>query len=446
VGQTLVGAADVSDGSLGIDVVTIVGEAMTGGGSNDETPRMSIVPGALVDNAYRVVRELGRGAMGVVVLAHDERLDRDVALKVIRSSVNEANFNVMFQSEARAMARVNHRNVVPIYASGEHEAVPYIVMEFVPGQTLEQFMEAADRHVDVETAVNILLQVCEGLSAIHGANTLHRDIKPSNILIGTDMRAAVTDFGVAVRADAERSRRPEMAGTPTYMAPEVAFPVPDQQANAAVDVYSLACVAYELFTGRPPFSGETQNQVILKHATVPPTPLTHLRPDLPPAFDRVVLDALAKDPSTRTQTVETFRQALLAANKKASDPLRILIAEDDADFRNVLEVALAREFEDAQIEAVPNGLLALQALGARPASVTILDLNMPGMDGMEVTKRLRSLDQSKTMPIIVLTGSGGPAEWRALSSIGADRFLVKPVSLDDLVAAVRHSLAERTKS
>jgi serine/threonine-protein kinase len=260
------------------------------------------------------------------------------------------------------------------------------------------------------------------------------------------MRAAVTDFGVAMIADGQKSRRTEMAGTPTYMAPEVAFPVPDQVPTAAMDVYSLACVAYELFTGQPPFVAETQNQVILKHATVPPTPPTELRTDLPVAFDRAILDALAKDPASRTQSIAAFKKALDSATKTASDPLRILIAEDDPDFRGVLEVAMAEEFEGAEIESVENGLLALSALGARPASVTILDLNMPGLDGIEVTKRIRALDESRGMPIIVLTGSGGPAEWRQLSSMGADRFLVKPVSLNDLVSAVRHSLVERAKS
>jgi serine/threonine-protein kinase len=384
--------------------------------------------------------------MGVVVMAHDERLDRDVAIKVIRADAGDSNFSTLFQLEARAMARVNHRNVVPIYASGEYEGVPYFVMELVRGRTLEEFLEQADRKVPIETATQILMQVCEGVAAIHAANTFHRDIKPSNILVGTDLRAAVTDFGVAMIADGQKSRRTEMAGTPTYMAPEVAFPVPDQVPTAAMDVYSLACVAYELFTGHPPFVADTQNQVMLKHATVAPTPPTEHRPDLPAAFDRVILDALAKDPAGRTQSIEAFKKALESATKTASDPLRILIAEDDADFRGVLEVAMSEEFEGAEIESVENGLLALSALGARPASVTILDLNMPGLDGIEVTKRIRALDESRGMPIIVLTGSGGPAEWRQLSSMGADRFLVKPVSLNDLVSAVRHSLVERAKS
>jgi len=407
--------------------------------------RWSLTPNALIDGTYRVGRELGRGAMGVVVMAHDERLDRDVAIKVIRADAGDSTFSALFQLEARAMARVNHRNVVPIYASGEFEGVPYFVMELVRGKTLEEFLEQADGHVPIDTATQILLQVCDGVAAIHAANTFHRDIKPSNILVGTDLRATVTDFGVAMIADGQKARRAETAGTPTYMAPEVAFPAPDRPPTAAIDVYSLACVAYELITGRPPFVADTQNQVILKHATVPPTPPSALRPDLPAAFDRALLDALAKDPDVRTQSVEAFKKALESATRSASEPLRILIAEDDPDFRGVLEAAMAQEFEGAEVESVENGLLALSALGARPASVAILDLNMPGLDGIEVTKRIRALDESRGMPIIVLTGSGGPAEWRQLSSIGADRFLVKPVSLNDLVSAVRHSLVERAQ-
>jgi serine/threonine protein kinase len=402
--------------------------------------------GELVDGKFRVVRELGRGAMGVVVLADDEALDRKVALKLVRADLGAPGFRDRFLEEARAMARVNHANVVQIYASGEHETLPYFVMEFVSGSTLEEWLEQRDGSVEVSLAVRILVEICVGVSAIHAADTLHRDIKPSNILLDSDLHPRIADLGVSMTYETGRTSRAEVVGTPAYMAPEVAFPMPGQTSTPRADVYSLACVAYQLLTGQPPFTAENEQQWFLKHATAPVVPPSTIRPDLPLAFDAVLLRALEKDPEARTPTIETFRHELLLANGDLVEPVCILVAEDDDDFRELLKEHLQSEFSEAEVVCVPNGLAALQALASRSVSVVILDLNMPNLDGFEVTRRLRAQQNAETIPIIVLTGSGGPAEWRRLASIGADRFLVKPVSLDDLTASVRHSLRERSRS
>src|SRR5260221_5049778 len=179
---------------------------------------------------------------------------------------------------------------------------------------------------------------------------------------------------------------------------------------------------------------------------MPARPPSLSRFDLPAAFDRVLLTALAKDPRERTPTVEAFRRDLLIASEASPEPARILVAEDDEDFRDVLGVGLQTEFPDAEVVCVSSGRAALEALGMRLASVAILDLNMPDLGGLELTQLLRASEAARIMPIIVLTGSGGPAEWRKLLSFGADRFLVKPVSLDDLVTAVRHSLRDRSRT
>src|SRR5262249_48681056 len=139
--------------------------------------------GSLIDGKYRVLGELGRGAMGVVVMAHDEALARRVAVKLVQSHLASPGFHQRFLEAGRALARVNHRNVVQVYACGEHGAVPYIVMELVTGSTLERWLAHQVGYVDIRTAVGILAAVCEGVSAIHAADTLHRDIKPSNILL-----------------------------------------------------------------------------------------------------------------------------------------------------------------------------------------------------------------------------------------------------------------------
>jgi serine/threonine protein kinase len=410
-------------------------------------------PGTVISGAYEVVRTLGSGAMGVVVLANDRGLDRDVAIKIIRHDVlargtKALKMRARFLVEARAMARVHHPNVVHIYAFGELEDSPYIVMELVNGITLEEWLFPGGtlRVPTADEAFDVLDGACLGLEAIHAAKAVHRDIKPSNILLDAEGGVHLADLGVAellarARGDDEATKRP-VVGTPMYMAPEIALEERlDATLLARADVYSLACVAYELFTGVPPFECPSTTAVVVAHLSTPPAPPSTKNSAIGPELDAVILRALAKDPHTRTPSAQAFRRELRAARARTTEPASILIAEDDVDFRDALEIAMRNEFPDAAIECVGDGLLAVQAFEARRHSVVLLDLQMPGMDGIEVTTRLRV--RSKAMPIVVLTASGGPDEWRRLSELGADGFLLKPVNLKDVVTLVRRALGDR---
>jgi serine/threonine protein kinase len=404
-------------------------------------------PGVVVGGVYRILSQLGSGSMGAVFLAEDTVLDRSVAIKLIHPWLLDDRFRERFTGEARAMARVSHPNVLQIYAFGEHDGAPYFVMEFVAGRTLEQWL--ADKTVpkDLDLALEILEQVCDGVDAIHAAETVHRDLKPSNILLDARLRPRVADLGLAVLREQEQPGGPEIAGTPAYMAPEMAFPSsPDPGLRARADVYSLACVAYELVTGRPPFGANTSLGLLVKHATAPVCPPSALRVGLPPGLDSAILRALSKDPVVRTPTVEAFCRDLAAARRGGSEPIRILVAEDNEDFRELLEVGLASDFPDAEIECVADGLLALAAFDRKSPSVVIIDLAMPGLNGMELTSLIRARDSSATIPILVLTASGCADDWKRLAAMGADRFLLKPVILDDVAALVRRSLQERSNS
>jgi serine/threonine protein kinase len=403
----------------------------------------SIAPGTLIGGSYRLLGELGRGAMGVVLLAMDERLQRRVAIKFIRSDVVEPGFYARFTQEARAMARVNHPNVLCIYAFGEHEGTPYFVSELVEGVTLEAWLAARQRPPDLETALSILDDVCKAVAAIHAAGTVHRDLKPSNILVDSELRTRVADFGVSTRYAGNAQAASEMAGTPAYMAPEVALAEGQPGSPSPLsDIYSLGCVAFELLVGRRPFQAQGEFSWIVQHATAPVPVPSSLRPDLPRSFDRVLITALAKKPAERTQSVEELRRGLRAASLEALEPERILVAEDDEDFRDVLRTALCHAFPSADVECVADGRAALESLEKKPASVALIDLRMPVLDGVALTAALRQRESSARMPIIVLTGRGGAREWQALSSMGADRFLVKPVNLDDVVTLIRRSLRE----
>ena len=407
-------------------------------------------PGTIVGGTYRVIEKLGRGGMGVVLRAHDVKLERDVAIKVIRPELLDDGLRERFLGEARAMARVCHPNVLPIYAFGEHEGAPYFVTQIVHGQTVDHWIRGrpAGMAPDLPIALKILEETCHGVAAIHAAGTVHRDLKPSNLLLDEDFGVRVADMGVAALLWSDKGiDRQEVVGTPEYMAPEAILqqPVPRELAHRA-DVYALGCLAFELFTGAPPFPAKTVLGRMMAHVKDPLPLPSACRAGLPPELDELVLGALAKDPAERTCSADAFSRALVAASTKMRDPVRILLADDDDDFREVFARTLHREFPDAFIECVSDGQAALDAFDTRHHSVAVVDLSMPRIGGMELTERLRRRREAQSVPIVVLTGSGGPAEWKLLFELGADGFLVKPVNVKDLATVLRRVLVERRRT
>jgi serine/threonine protein kinase len=405
--------------------------------------------GTLIGGTYRIVEPLGRGGMGVVFCAHDEQLERDVAIKLIRPELLSDGLRERFLHEARAMARVNHPNVLPIYAFGEHEGVPYFVTQLVRGQTVDDWLRArkAGTPPDLDLVFKILEDTCRGVAAIHAADTVHRDLKPNNLLLSETFDVRVADLGVSGLLWSEKgTERQELVGTPEYMAPEAVLQVtvaPELAPRA--DVYALGCLAFELFTGSTPFPMNSPIARMLAHVNHPIPRPSARRPGLPAELDELVMGALAKDPMERTQSAESFRRKLLAARDKMWDPARILLADDDDDFRELFAMTLHREFPDAFVECVSDGEAALAAFERNHHSVAIVDLRMPKIGGTELTEVLRGQLSARNVPIVVLTGSGGPAEWRHLSEMGADAFLVKPVHAKDVATVLRRVLADRAQ-
>jgi eukaryotic-like serine/threonine-protein kinase len=437
----LLSAGGDATGDAGDGMLCAADPALT---AHEQTPSSVLPgPGDWIADAYRLESELGGGSMGVVFCALDSALQRKVAIKLIRASSRPEDFRARFLLEARAMALISHVNVLTIYALGEHEGNPFIVMELVNGDTLENWLEGEGQEPDLDAALRILNQICLGVSAIHAAGRVHRDLKPSNVLLDHQLRARVSDFGLVVRPiDGVLTR--EVVGTPGYIAPEILLGKIGG-ATAQSDLYSLACVAYELLTGHPPFSADESADLALLHATAAVPKPSSVRPALPKAFDDVLLSALAKAPDQRTSDVELFRRGLIEARNNSLEPTRILVAENDVDFLEILELVLRREFPGADIECVSDGGSAIEAFDREPASVVVLDLHMPTFDGMAVTAMLRARASADMVPIIIVTASGGPKEWQRLTELGADRFLVKPVNLNDLLSTIRGAARERSR-
>lgn len=407
-------------------------------------------PGEIFANTYRITRALGEGAMGVVLLAKDVRLERDVAIKLIHPDyVSSPESHQRFLEEARAMARVRHENVVEIFAFDERDGAPYFVMEYVPGMHVEAWLEKrGGQPLAIDEAIGILDQVCRGVSAIHRAGTIHRDLKWTNVLIGPAFRVAVADLGLARLLDRpRRESRDTVSGTPAYMAPEIVIgnPVPPGMHDRA-DVYSLGVMAYELLTGRLPFETDDAVEMMTMHVERVAPLASELRPELPSAFDGVLQRAMEKDPARRTIGADAFRRELLAARESASQSIgaqRLLIADDDEDFAALVAETLGFAFPGAEIVSVRDGSAALAAVEQRGCALAVIDLDMPGLNGIELTAAFRATPQAENMPIIVATATGGAPDWRLLQSLGAAGFLVKPIDPMALVALARRTLTKK---
>lgn len=260
---------------------------------------------------YRLVRELGRGGMGVVYLAFDERLAREVAVKVIRPT-DEGNAKRRFVREARTAGRVHSDHVVPVYEADEIDGVAYLVMPLLRGRTLAARLQ--DEPPPVAEVIRVGRELATGLVAAHELGLVHRDIKPANVwLEEPGERVKILDFGLAKPADTgdetDLTDVGAAVGTPAYMAPEQAA---GKEVDARADLFSLGCVLYRMCAGRPPFAGSSALAVLSALATAVPDPVERVNPTVPAPLADLIRRLLAKDPAHRPATARAVADELAA--------------------------------------------------------------------------------------------------------------------------------------
>lgn len=273
---------------------------------------------------YHILSEIGRGGMAVVYKAEQTSLDRFVALKVLFPNFTGDSTSVeRLYREAQAAARLDHPNIVEIYEVGEHEGLHFIAMKYVDGEPLDAILQQGP--MPPARALKILAQVASALDYAHRHNVVHRDIKPSNIIVSAGDRITLTDFGLAKgTGSATLTSSGALVGTPAYMSPEQAR---GDEIDYRADIYSLGVVAYEMFAGRPPFTGNPLS-IIMAHASQTPPPLRQFRPDLPAGVEAAVMKALAKEPAERYATAGEFAAALRQAlTKPAPSPTAQPVSE-----------------------------------------------------------------------------------------------------------------------
>ena len=253
--------------------------------------------GAVLSGRYRLDSKLGSGGMSTVYLATDQTLQRQVAIKVLHNEMTEQpEQHERFRREARAVAALSHPNVVAVIDAGEEAGRPYIVFEYVRGETLKQRIERLGR-LPLDDAAAYAIEIGRGLEAAHGANLVHRDVKPQNVLIDPDGRAKVTDFGIALSLEADGlTKTGRVLGTTDYVSPEQAM---GREVDARSDIYSLGIVLYEMLVGDVPFKAETVVGVAMKHVNEEVPDVRRMRPGVSAALAAVVERATRKDPRKR---------------------------------------------------------------------------------------------------------------------------------------------------
>ena len=258
--------------------------------------------GTVLSGRYRLESKLGSGGMSTVYLATDETLDRPVAIKVLhREMSDEPDQLERFRLEARSAARLSHPNLVSVIDAGDDKGRPYIVFEYVDGETLKQRIHR-EGALPIDEAVAYAIEVGRGLVAAHKRKLVHRDVKPQNVLIDSDGSAKITDFGIARSLESEgMTATGRVLGTTDYVSPEQAM---GEEVDARSDVYSLGVVLYEMLTGDVPYEAETQVGVAMKHVNDPMPDVFELRPDCSAAVAAVVDRATAKDAAYRYSSVE----------------------------------------------------------------------------------------------------------------------------------------------
>ena len=430
--------------------------------------------GTKLDNRYKVLELLGEGATSTVYKGIDERLKREVALKILHPHVRDTTRKRFFQ-EATAAAQLNHSHIMAIYDSGEDNGRDYLVIEYVRGEPLTYYIPSS-----VDVVVRLGIQIADALHYAHEREIIHRDIKPANIMVTPEKDIKIMDLGLALPREAKRVTQPGMViGTPAYISPEQAK---GKDLDRRTDIYSLGIVLYEMATGQLPFNADDITALLLQHVQQPPPPPTLVEPNLPKVLENIILKTLEKDRDRRFQTgkalVETLRtlqtgntpsvdgedrSATIPSRPKDMDALinqfggetqshnkdtdevknsaprseiiRVVLADDHTLLRRTLANFLQTHADIVVIDEAGNGDEALQRVMENQPDILLLDLNMPGRNGLDVLPEIRS--KAPDVKVLVLTGRDDDHYIMRALRAGAHGYVLKSTDENKLVEGIR---------
>lgn len=415
--------------------------------------------GRKLRNRYEIREHLGDGSTATVYKAHDERLGREVAIKLLLPHVRETTRKRFFQ-EANAAAQLNHPNIMALYDIDEEDDRHFLVTEYVDGLTLTSYIPASP-----EMVVNLGVQIARALHYAHEREIIHRDIKPANIKVTTSGMIKIMDLGLALPREAKRVTAHGMViGTPAYLSPEQAQ---GQKLDSRTDIYSLGIVLYEMITGQLPFNADDIGALLLQQVKQPPPPPRLIVPDLPVEIENVILKALEKNASRRFQTAGALAEALEAslalggkAISEAVEPshdadtmqaerptagasswrsgtkrtTRVVLADDHTLLRKTLANLLETREEFVVVAEAGDGDAALKQTLAILPDVLVLDLNMPIKGGLDILPSIRR--DAPSVKVLVLTGREEDAYIVRALRAGAHGYVLKSADENELVEAI----------
>ncbi|MEM9455392.1 MAG: serine/threonine-protein kinase [Myxococcota bacterium] len=403
-------------------------------------PRNGLDPGAVLDERYRLVERISQGELGQVFRVHDARLKREVVIKQLHARIaTDPSLRATFVRAAEIMANLHHPNVVTVHDAGGWDSLPYLVMPCEDGMRLDLWVRQCGEPLAIDTAMEILDQICAGLSAMHQAGIIHGNVKPSTVLVSETREVTLVDLAL----------HPHMGTLQDIHDPTrvLGFEAPelirrdgvDAQMAPKLDVYSLGVIAYWLLTGQSPW--ERTGDALVRPFAADVTPPSELRTDLCPDFDAPILQALRVEPGRRPRVDQLHARLRKAFERSDARNTPFIVVVDDDHVSLTLAENVARvAVEHAEVVGVPDPRSALAIIGMRRPDLVVTDLSMPQLNGIEFTAALRGNNSTASVPVIVVTGVGGANEWKLLHAMGAESLIVKPIRPQMLNDAIRRVL------
>lgn len=301
--------------------------------------------GTILSNRYKLEEKIGVGGTAVVYKAKDTVLNRNVAVKVLKSELSDDDdFVAKFKREATSVASISDINIVNIYDVGTDEKINYIVMEYIDGKTLKEIIKQ-EKTIDTKRIITIAIQITKALDCAHRNSIIHRDIKPHNIMVTKDGIVKVTDFGIAKASNSVTiTSTNKVVGSAHYLSPEQAQ---GKQVDCRTDIYSFGIVLYEMATGKVPHDADSPVSVALKHIQEPVVPPKELNENIPAALNRLILKCLEKDPNNRYQNARQILNDFIRMknNYRIDDFDETMTVDDDEDYTKVMEPVKAKGLE-----------------------------------------------------------------------------------------------------
>ena len=373
-----------------------------------------VTKGQKINDRYEIIKSIGEGGMANVYLAYDTILDRNVAIKVLRGDLaNDEKFVRRFQREALSASSLSHPNIVAMYDVGEDNGLYYIVMEYVEGKTLKQLLKKRGS-LTLSEAIDIMLQLTDGMAHAHDSYIVHRDLKPQNIMIQDDGQIKITDFGIAMALNSTQlTQTNSVMGSVHYLPPEQAA---GKGATIKSDIYSMGIIFYELLTGELPFKGDSAVEIALKQMKEPLPDVHKLNNDIPQSIENIILKATAKNPKNRYDDAKGMHNDLLTAlnDDRINEPPYVYpYPENEVDETTKIMKPISDENEgiatpitDEKVKKSNKLIIALSIIAGVivvalisvffiiPALTAEKDAKVPDVSGMTVSKAEDTLEDA----------------------------------------------------